>query len=216
MNALEKEKDKKRQPVPQQEKGTKLDTEHVVKAATAEEAQRIFSCAVHRLLSINEWDKLCGPLSSTFGLTDREGVEVKRLAQPGDYFKIDIPAPGSASGEGYDWVRVEALIDQRNPLAPSERVTLRVRPSVNPHHAEADTAHFFKDDATSSFMIEREDTRVIASVHGRNEEPNTDTHRVVDKVRNALVALGAIVGFSRPQWKSLVKGLLERPYDNCV
>lgn len=215
MSALEKEQDEKRQPVPPQEKGTKLDTEHVVKAATPEEARRIFLCAVHRLLNINEWDKLCGPLSSTFGLTDREGVEVKRLAQPGDYFKIDIPAPGSASGEGYDWVKVEALIDQRDPSAPWERVTLRVRPAANPRHAGSDTAHFFKDDATSSFMVERKDTHVIASVHGRNEAPNTDARRVLDKVRNALVALGAISGFSKPQWKSLVKGLLERPYDDC-
>jgi hypothetical protein len=31
----------------------------------------------------------------------------------------------------------------------------------------------------------------------------------MDKVRNAIVALGAMIGLSSPQWQSLVKGLLE-------
>jgi hypothetical protein len=209
MKATEKKRREKQQPVPAQKKGTRLDVDHTVEAGTPEEAQRIFTSAAHRLLDINRWDKISGPLSSTFRLTDSQGGEVNRLAQPGDYFKINIPAPGSFSGEGYDWVRIEALIDRRNPSAAAESITLRVRPAANPQNADADTAHFFKDDATSSFMVERIGDRVIASVHGRNEEPNTDANRVIDKVRNALIALGAIAGFARPQWKALVKGLLD-------
>jgi hypothetical protein len=50
---------------------------------------------------------------------------------------------------------------------------------------------------------------VTAEVHGRNEVPNTETDKTVDKVRNAVVGLGAITAFSAPQWKSLVKGLLD-------
>jgi hypothetical protein len=45
-------------------------------------------------------------------------------------------------------------------------------------------------------------------VHGRNEKPNTNSDAVADKIRNTLVGLGAIAGFSKIQWKNLVKGLI--------
>jgi hypothetical protein len=199
-------------PVPAQEKGVKFDTEYAVTVPARHEAQRLFSDATYRLLDVNRWDKLCGELSAVFRLMDSEGNAVDRLAQPGDHFRINIPAPGTVTGEGYDWVRIEALVDNRDQHATAESVTLRVRPATNPvNKDQADTAHFFKDDATSSFTVQREGNRVIAGVHSRNEVPNTEAEKVVDKVRNAIVALGAMAGLSSPQWKRLVKGLLEPP-----
>jgi hypothetical protein len=47
-------------------------------------------------------------------------------------------------------------------------------------------------------------------VYGRNEKPNTDTETLSDKARNAAVAGGAITGFSKLQWKSLVNGLVKK------
>ena len=51
---------------------------------------------------------------------------------------------------------------------------------------------------------------VKAAVYGRNEVPNTSTSNVIDKVRNVVVAMTATLGFSNVQWKSLVKGLVDK------
>jgi len=50
---------------------------------------------------------------------------------------------------------------------------------------------------------------VFAEVNGRNEQPNTDAENLIDKARNIAVAAGAMLGFSKVQWKSLVDGLVD-------
>jgi hypothetical protein len=201
--------EEKKKNIPEQKKGNQLDTTNTVSAETLDQARVIFDMAVDRLLDVNCWDEICGPLSAKFWLTDAHGNEIDRPAQQGDHFKINIPAPGSSSGEGFDWVRIEIIDDKRNPIAESESVTVRVRPTSSPLTSDDDTAHFFKEDATSSFVVERKGKVVSAEVHGRNEVPNATSEKPLDKVRNVVVGIGAIAGFSAPQWKSLVKGLLD-------
>jgi hypothetical protein len=194
--------------VPPNNKGSSLDTEFEVRAPDESEAKKLFALASHRLLDVNSWDKICGPMSAVFKLTDKNGVEINGLAKPGDHFQIDVPGPGPVAGDGFDWVEIEAMDDQRNPTGKEESVTLRVRPSPSPKNKNPDTAHFFSEDATSSFRVVRNGSVVRAEVHGRNETPNTETTSTIDKLRNAVVGTGAKAGMSTPQWKSLVKGLL--------
>jgi hypothetical protein len=148
-------------------------------------------------------------LSATFQLTDKQGKELSRQAQPGDLFKIDIPGPGPVAGKGYDWVQVEKLIDKRNASPEEESLAIRVRPSPSPLTESSDTAHFFDESATSSFIVHRKNNTVTAGVHGRNEVPNTDVEKKRDIIRNAAVGAGAMTLFSGPQWEGLVKGLLD-------
>ncbi len=136
--------------------------------------------------------------------------KIERDAQTGDYFKIDIPGPGTKTGEGYDWVRIEAIEDYSNASAENESFGMRVRPAPNPHKNAGDkeAAHFFKDEATSNFLIEQKGTMVSAAVYGRNEKLNLTTEKLSDKVRNAVVGTTAVMGLSIIQWKKLVKGLI--------
>lgn len=195
--------------IPPQRIGNKLDTSHEYVASDAGEARRVFAAAAERLLNVNIWEKLCGPLSAKFSLRDERGEFADRSARTGDYFRIDVPGPGPASGDGFDWVKVEALSDRRNPASDEESVTMRVRPAASPENSAPDTAHFFSEDATSSFQIIRRGNIIRAEVHGRNEVPNTDVETKTDKMRNAVVGTGAVAGISKPQWNSLVKGLLD-------
>ena len=176
---------------------------------TIDDAMHLFSVAKNRLLDISNWDKLCGLVTGKFHLADDQGNEVKGLAKSGYYLKIDIPGPGSKTGDGYDWVQIEAIEEDR-PDADSEEVVMKVRPASNPANKDADTAHFFKNEATSTFIVKRTKNILKAEVHGRNELPNVnqDNHRHLDTIRNALIALSAMIGFSSSQWKKLVKGLL--------
>jgi len=196
--------------IPQQKEGNQSNIIEKIKPKNEEQAKQIFNEAKKRLLSVNSWKEISGDISASFTLTSAEGDKIERDAQTGDYFKIDIPGPGTKTGEGYDWVRIEAIEDYSNTSAENESFGMRVRPAPNPHKNAGDkgAAHFFKDKATSNFVIERKDTIVSTAVYGRNEKPNTATHKPLDKVRNAVVGTTAIIGLSIIQWKKLVKGLI--------
>lgn len=194
--------------LPKQEEGAEKNIETTEELKNIEEAKELFRAAKNRLLNINLWDKICGKLSAVFQLTDDKGNDIKGDPQVGNYFKIDIPGPGTASGKGYDWVRVEAVEENKNEHEDSESILIRVRPADNPSTNDANVAHFFSDKATSNFVVSRIKNVVTAAVYGRNEVPNTTTDKPLDKTRNAVVGTTAIAGFSNPQWKSLANGVL--------
>ena len=195
-------------PIPQQRKGDSSDIQQHVETSTRRQAHSTFVEASRRLLTINEWETLSGPLSASFQLSDNTGAKLDRVAQPGDYIRINIPGPGTATGEGYDWVQIETIEDKPDPAGEDELFMMRVRPVASPLNKEDDVAHFFGDSATSTFMIERHDLRVTASVHGRNEVPNKEVERPADKVRNTVIANVATSGMAAHQWSTLAQGIL--------
>ena len=194
--------------IPEQHEGGETNTEATETLADEAAARSFFEVVRNRLLNVNAWHDYAGAGSAAFQLTDGQGVAVQRPAQKGDHFQIDIPGPGTQTGEGYDWVRIEEITEAHRDAEDS--VVVRVRPASNPRNEKADVAHFFTSEATSNFVVRRHGNTVSASVHGRNEKPNTEAEALLDKARNAAVATGAISGFSKLQWKSLVTGLLQR------
>jgi hypothetical protein len=193
--------------VPPQVEGGQKNIEYEVTAVDIDDARKLFFIARNRLLDINRWHDLAGALSAKFTLTDGDGTEVNRTAEKGDRLKIRLLAPGPVEGEGSDWVQIEAIEEKSDSTGPYESIALRVRPASNPGKGE-NVAHFFNDESTSSFVVERRDKIVKASVFGRNEIPNTETKNIADKVRNAIVGATAIAGLSNVQWNNLVKGLI--------
>jgi hypothetical protein len=195
--------------IPEQQKGNQLDTTHEVTLNSKQEAVQLFESAKKRLTNVSHWAEFANGFSANFQLTDNSGHTVDRPVQQGDRFKIHIPAPGPESGNGEDWVEVEAIQDETDTTADVQIVSIRVRPAANPQNPNATTAHFFGEDATSTFVVKRKGNTVSAEVHGRNEVPNVHGEGVLDTIRHAVVGLGAILGFSNFQWKNLVQGLLE-------
>ena len=194
--------------IPEQQEGVEVNVEESIELASDEEAKSFFNIVKNRLLNVNKWKEFAGTLSASFQLTDSGGQEINRRPAKGDYFKINIPAPGIVSGDGYDWVRVEEIKESSHDQ--DEYTAVRVRPAPSPVNAKEDVAHFYSDEATSNFIVSREGRKIVAGVYGRNEKPNVKTDTVVDKVRNAIVGTGAASGFSKLQWKALVSGLLSR------
>jgi hypothetical protein len=193
--------------IPESFKGIKTDTFSERKFASVNEAEEAYQVFRGRLLQVSEWKKWSGTGTADFTLTDSSGRHVNREVQQGDFFRISIPGPGSDAGEGYDWVEVLAVTELEDH--DYEQVAIKVKPAANPADDSDDTAHFFDSDASSTFIVKRQGDQIFAEVHGRNEKPNTDTSSLTDKVRNTLIALGAIAGASKFQWKSLTNGLLQ-------
>lgn len=194
--------------VPPHVSGVQTNTESFKEFETEQEAKDFYLIARERLLDINHWQDIAGKATASFQVTDRNGKALTREVQKGDHLKIDIPGPGSASGEGYDWVKVEAV--ENSNTADSQWTAIRVRPATNPLNDNKDVAHFFSDETTSTFIVWQKGMKVTAAVYGRNEKPNTDTQASIDTIRNSAIAAGAISGFSKVQWKSLVNGLVAK------
>jgi hypothetical protein len=190
--------------VPEHNNGIQTNTESSIELSNEQEAQKFYEEAKQRLLTINSWHQYAGNASADFSLTDNKGNPINRAPQKGDHFKIDIPGPGTDTGEGHDWVQVETIEEDKDSIG------IRVRPVSNPTNDRKDVAHFFSEDATSTFIVKREGKKITAGVYGRNEKPNTNTETLKDKLRNAAIATGAISGFSKLQWKSLVNGLVKK------
>jgi len=179
-------------------------------------AQYYFKMAKQRLLAINNWHQVCPIEASVFCLTDHNGKKIDGPAQIGNLIRIDIPGPGSNMGDGFDWVMIQDIEEITTTGIDKEALVMKVRPCANPQNESSDTAHFLKDGATSTFIVARQARLIQAEVHGRNELPNLKAGSIVDKARNAIIGLGAILGISVLQWKLLTKGIVSLHNDSGI
>jgi|SRR5688572_22717865 hypothetical protein len=193
--------------VPKQQTGKAIDVESSIELKDENDAREFFTMVRDRLQNINQWNEYAGNISAQFQLVDQQTIEVQRKPVEGDYLKIDIPGPGSKSGDGYDWVRIEEVVNTSTP--DSESFGFRVRPTDNPQEGKRETAHFYSKESTSSFIVERKKNRVTASVHDRNTKPNTDADRPSDKIRDVAIGAAGALTFSKIQWQNLTDGLLD-------
>lgn len=197
-----------KETIPRQKEGAEVNVVDGVQLSDATDAKQFYRVVKERLLNVNRWKEWAGPSSAGFCLTNDRGQPVKSSPQEGNYFRIDIPGPGIATGGGYDWVRIEEIKEETND--DCEYVSIRVRPASSPVNDDEDTAHFYTDAATSNFIVKREGKKVTAGIYGRNETPNVEAETIVDKIRNAVVGTGAAAAFGKLQWKGLVDGLLKK------
>ena len=193
--------------IPEQFKGQELEVEAIQALNDETAAQTLYDMARRKLLDVNNWKKIAGAITAQFQIIDEKGKEVAREVKKGDYLRINIPGPGSKEGDGYDWVLVEELKEINNGSLQS--VGFRVRPNENPFSEKNETAHFYSKEATSSFIVTRENANVFSWIVDRNLLPNTESESLVDKVRDVVVGVSAIAGFSKVQWQGLADGLIK-------
>jgi hypothetical protein len=192
--------------VPEQETGKAIEASANAVLNTPEEAKLLFEIAKTRLQNVNEWHKTAKNISAEFRLVTNEGTLLNRRPQQGDYFKIDIPGPGTKTGNGYDWVQIEEIVTTDE--GDMESYGFRVRPSQNPEERNADIAHFYSSESTSTFLVTRKGNTVTAEVFDRNTKPNENVDSVGDKIRDAAVGAAGLIGFSKLQWNGLTEGLI--------
>ena len=195
--------------IPAQHEGKDMNISDSVEFDNEIQARNFYLEAKNRLMAINDWDEIGKFSISTFEHLDSFGKHSEEELQEGDFVKIDIPGPGLWSSSGYDYVQIEQIIETSDNS--EELFTLTLRPSSMPmENNDHETKHFFKNMATSTLQIKRDGKIVEASYYGRNEVMNLDLDSIIDRLRNIFVALGAKLGASYPQWKSLITGILEK------
>ena len=193
--------------VPAQYTGRQIEAEASVELKNEIEATAFYGIVKGRLLNVNNWHNIAGIISAKFQLVNVSGEEVDRNVQKGDYVRIDIPGPGSSAGDGYDWVCVEDVKEVSE--ANIESIGIRVKPAPNPLGNKNITAHFYSDEATSNFMVTRENSKISAWIIDRNIKPNDQAESVIDNIRNSAAGIGAIGIFSKLQWQGLAEGVIK-------
>ncbi|MEO5946737.1 MAG: hypothetical protein ABIP79_07960 [Chitinophagaceae bacterium] len=197
--------------IPENITGKALDLEDSITENTIEDACKTFKRATTRLLNPPVWHQLGGSLSASFELASiAENHSTERLAKRGDYLRIDIPGPSSSVGDNFDWVKVDAIYETGTEQEDEQNFGIKLMVSANPDKLAEGVAHFFKEGASSTFIIQRTGTKVKAFYHGRNERTNDKTGNFTDKIRNAIIAGSAIAVLSNMQWKSFIRNLLQK------
>ncbi|WP_312135115.1 hypothetical protein [Sphingobacterium sp.] len=195
--------------IPPQREGKQLDIKESSTFDSASSAKGFYKVAKDRMLNINQWFEIASLPASTFKHLNPNGQQSSRLPEHGDYIKIDIPGPGLSSTCGFDYVRIETL--EETQTEEVDTITMTVRPSEAPGNpSDQETKHFFKNVSTSTFQIKRTGNLVEACYYGRNEVINLDLSSLLDRFRNLVVAIGAKLGGSYPQWKSLIAGFIKK------
>ncbi|MEC3881664.1 hypothetical protein [Parapedobacter sp. 10938] len=193
--------------IPAQQEGKQVDLESRTILPDSGSAKHFLQVVKNRLFDINQWGAVASVPVATFVLTDEYGGEaIKTHPKKGDHVRIDIPGPGTAAGDGYDWVIITDITDVAETFC-----AITLQPAPNPLKQGDDTGHFFKASASSTIVVERNDREVVARYYGRNEVTNTHTESTIDNIRNAVVGVSAKLGLSYPQWQGLLDGLLEHP-----
>lgn len=193
--------------IPEQFKGQALEVEASQVADNETAAQTLYEVAKKKLFSVNDWHEIVEGITARFQIVDQDGNEVSREVNKGDYLRINIPGPGNKEGDGYDWVVVEEMKEINKDSFQS--AGFRVRPTENPFGNKNETAHFYSNETTSSFIIIRENLKIVSWIVDRNMLPNTESESLVDKVRDVMVGVSGIAGFSKVQWQGLADGLIK-------
>lgn len=171
--------------------------------ASASEAEKHFAEFKTKLFQINRWNAHSALIS--FALFGENGEErARETAAAGDFIRMTLIASGKD-----DWVKIIKIDD-----APDE-VVLTVQPSRNPtekNGEQAVTSHFFTDESTNNFCLQRNDEAINFYVVGLNEKSNTrDTKNILETVRNAAVAnLGHYSGIQELEWTQFCENFLNK------
>ena len=140
-------------------------------------------------------------INSKFVLYDQQGNTANGSAQPGYFIKIELPGPPVEN-----WVEITELHDEPN------MAEFVVHPSAKPSERSdpnAEVKHFFVKEASSTFRVVKEGTRIQAFEIGRNEMINNQGEESGDRsLLNTMVAEGGWAGFQKIQWEKLTKYLV--------
>jgi hypothetical protein len=166
-------------------------------------AREAFEESKKKLFNVNLWSNLEG-INSTFELHDERGrkttAEVPKI---GDYVKVTLPG-----AEVENWVQVNDI------KTTPDMAEFTVQPSSKPNPPDDEeevTEHFFTSEATSTFRVEVQGTKLIGSEIGKNEFINNQGEESGDRsVLNTLIAQGGWAGFQELQWDKLTSYLVHQ------
>ena len=165
------------------------------------QAQAVFLEVKEKLLNLDNWNKNAG--LSSFEIFDENGnVQADKTIRIGGFERISLKGTGK-----YDWVRITDIYEGEDEFV------ITVKPTYDPTADDQDkkaVSHFFTDEASNNFCLQKDDKSVALYVIGLNEKQNvSETDNMIETVRNAAVAnLGSYLGIQKSEWTIFCKNFL--------
>ena len=161
---------------------------------TEEIARKEFERSKAKLFDVNRWSYMPG-VTSGFQLYNEQGEKLfEKRPKVGDYLSIDLPGPTPEN-----WVKVIDIQEEE------DMAEFTVSPSPNPKDVGEEAReikHFFIDEATSTFRVEREGKSIFGFEIGKNEGINNQGKEAGDReFINTLIAEGGWAAFQKLQWE---------------
>jgi hypothetical protein len=193
----------------QHEKGAVPEAEEQLKYDTHREALAYYEIFKQRFLHVNSWKRYTGKTGIKFHLAGIEGNLIENEeAKEGFLIRIDIPHPGY--GSEHDWVRIELISDEYDPLKDAARFSMRVRAISTPDVHNPEITHFSAMDSTNTFTLHRVGVSIKASVSGSDENYQVQPLGFWTRLKNRLMGIFNSSGSSHSFWKIFLKGLLDK------
>ena len=170
--------------------------------SSEQEAGIFFGKIKNKLLNLSNWNENSTP--SSYELFDETGrVSEFKSIETGKFIRITVHGSGK-----YDWVGVLNIHDAE------EEFVITVSPTFDPTADPVDKtviSHFFKDEATNNFCLQKDDKSVALYVIGLNEKANIkESANPLEAARNAAAAnLGYYLGLQKTMWTEFCKNFLE-------
>lgn len=165
------------------------------------EAKNVFQRLIQKLFNIEQWNAESN--LSSFALFDENGfAKMEKIPAVGDFIRISLPGSGKD-----DWVKIVEIHDA------ADEIVLTVQPSSNPTDKEdnSTTSHFFTNDSTNNFCLQKKGIELNFYVIGLGEKSNIkDTSGIVETVRNFATAnIGHFLGIQKAQWQNFCDNFVE-------
>ena len=169
-----------------------------------EAAIRAFEKSKTKLFQVEQWSELPG-LTSRFELYNSRGERYEAdKPQVGDFIRILLPVPTPEN-----WVKVTDVQEHQDVAE------FTVHPSKDPRESEEDVEHFFVDEASSNFKVERKGNVIYAYEIGKNEGINNQGKEAGERdVLNTLLSEGGWMLFQEMQWKKLTRYLVHKSVES--
>ncbi|MFB9862855.1 hypothetical protein [Rufibacter immobilis] len=163
-------------------------------------ARREFARSKQKLFDVNRWSKLPG-INSTFQLFDSSGHPSEATkVQVGDFMQIILPATTIEN-----WVTVVEVTEEENAAQFIVRPSPKPEPQRNPDESDG-VKHFFSSEATSTFRILRDGTKLMGFEIGRDEAINNSGEETQNRtLLNTLISEGGWAGFQDLQWNKITR-----------
>jgi len=164
-------------------------------------AKRAFKKSKAKLFRVEQWSELPG-LASKFELYNHRGERYEaEKPKIGDFIRILLPLPVPEN-----WVKVT---DVQEHATAAE---FTVHPSKDPQESDEDVEHFFVDEASSTFKVERKENTIYAYEIGKDEGINNRGEEAGDRgLLNTILSEGGWLAFQEMQWEKLTKYLVHKP-----
>ncbi len=194
---------------PVNKKGSENNAMSFLICQSETEAFERFKKLSQNLLKIDSWNVNAGKNPTEFFVykDGKENQDLSLLVKENDLVKIKIPAPKNKLGNGFDWVIVHKI--QSIESVDMKAFLLQMKPHSCPENSNGNTAHFYTEDASSTFILAKKNKTIQFSIHGRNEIPNTKNVGFLNSCRNLFVGGGGIFGGSKLQWQDFTEEFIK-------